>query len=74
MSRTDELSAADLPNKELRPLVRVALDAGWKLTRGGKHYKLTSPAGACVFMSGTGVGSRGVQNMRSVLKRAGLDV
>lgn len=32
-------------HKDIRPLVRAAVDAGWELSYRGKHPKLTAPDG-----------------------------
>jgi hypothetical protein len=33
-------------SKDLRPIVRAAMDQGWTMTASGKHLKLTSPDGS----------------------------
>lgn len=58
-----------------RALVRKAIAAGWVLTMGGKHYRLTSPQGKVVVFSGSARGAKGrsLPNFRATLRRAGLE-
>lgn len=60
---------------EYGPLVEAAIEAGWTLERtGGNHLKLQSPDGKVVFLPSSPSDWRGAKNMRSLLRRYGLDV
>lgn len=61
--------------KELRPLVRAAIAAGWTVTKtGGGHLRFRSPTGALVFAPSTPSDHRSVKNTAAELRRHGLDL
>jgi predicted RNA binding protein YcfA (HicA-like mRNA interferase family) len=68
---------AQIKCKELKPIVRLAIDQGWQVSiTGGNHLVFRSPAGASVYTAGTPSKARGryLLNVRADLRRAGLDV
>lgn len=65
------MSDASEMNKFLKQVRR----AGWAVERTRKqHWKVTSPSGKPFFLPSTPSEYRSLQNCRSLLKRAGLDV
>lgn len=59
---------------EYGPLIEAALAAGWTLERtGGGHLRLRSPEGASVVFPSSPSDWRGARNLRSTLRRYGLD-
>ena len=66
------------PPKGVRPLFEAAEKAGWriKLKGGANHWVLMAPDGVTIITYGGTVNDKGRkrQNLRSDLRRAGLDV
>ena len=61
--------------RELRLLAESAVRAGWQISQtSGSHYRWTSPAGATVISAGTPGCHRAALNVRSLLRRHGLDL
>lgn len=61
--------------RELRGLARAAQQAGWTIRlTGGDHLRWESPDGTVVHSSGSPSDRREFMNVRSRLRRAGLDV
>jgi hypothetical protein len=62
--------------QEARSLMRRAVRQGWAITvTNGGHIRLTPPDGGTPIIAAlTSSGGRGVNNLRSLLKRAGVDV
>ncbi len=60
--------------KDYRPMVRAALDAGWRIKETAKgHIKLMSPDGeTSVILPSSSRSTRGIQNVASILKKAGV--
>lgn len=62
-------------SKDLRVVARIARRHGWTIeTTKRSHIRFTSPAGRTVFAAGTPSDRRGLRNLISDLRRAGLDV
>ena len=63
-------------DKELRPIVRELIDAGYEVERApgkGAHYIVRTKAGQRVFsLPSTPGRGRAIQNLRAALKRQGL--
>ena len=60
-------------HRDLRPLVEAALGAGWEVTKTGSgHLRFKSPTGALVFTGSTPSDHRAVENVRALLRNAGL--
>lgn len=60
---------------KVRELVRAAQAAGWRVElTGGGHVKFLPPGGRPVFGSQTPSDPSAWRNMRSDLRRAGLEV
>jgi predicted RNA binding protein YcfA (HicA-like mRNA interferase family) len=56
------------------PVVEAAMAAGWTLERtGGDHLRLKAPHGPIVILPSSGSDWRGAKNLRSMLRRNGLD-
>lgn len=67
------LHPRDIPNKEMRALAQMAVDAGWViLQRRNGHLAWRSPEGATVFTSYTPSDRRAVGKIRTDLRRNGL--
>jgi ribosomal protein L2 len=60
--------------RELADLYRSAQDEGCTLTRNSKHIQVQLPSGAKVFGPLTSSDRRCYLNIRSQLRRAGLDL
>lgn len=61
--------------KDVRKWIRVAERAGWSVQyTGGKHLKWTPPAGPFIISGTTQSEPRGFHNLRSRLRKAGLDI
>lgn len=63
-------------SRVLREWAEKAARAGWRVTRTrNSHLKWQSPDGKVVFSAGTpGAGRRSLENTRSDLRRAGLEI
>jgi hypothetical protein len=59
--------------KELRALLTLAENQGWRVTMTQKnHYKLVAPNGKVVFTSSTPSDSRAIKNIERDLRSGGL--
>lgn len=65
-----------MPSKEMKKLFRAVKDHGWRVRRRrNNHFLLLSPDGEeKVFCSGTPSDHRAVDNVKSDLARAGLEL
>lgn len=72
--RLNPLMAGDYPYREARPYVRAAIEQGWTLEHGGKHFKLRSPTGQTVVMAGTPSDPNAYKAIQRDLRRAGVPV
>lgn len=62
--------------KEYRPLLAACRDAGWEVRKSKNGLLAYPPAGGrpIPFHGTPAVGNRSLENMRSQLRRAGLEV
>ena len=60
--------------RDYQPLVRKAIDAGWRVVHRRRHVQLYSPHGVIVCLSATPSDWRGLANLRAQLCRAGVSV
>ena len=59
--------------KELRSLLNIATDQGWKIERAkNNHIKLLAPNGKIVFVSSTPSDHRALENIKRDLRVNGL--
>lgn len=62
-------------HRDLRDLAKAAVQAGWTLFKtGGDHIKWRSPSGAIVFSASTPSDFRVARNVRTELRKRGLDI
>lgn len=62
-------------DRDYRNLIRKAVAQGWTAsTTAGGHIRLDAPTGgASLFVAKTSYGGRGERNLRSLLRRHGVD-
>lgn len=62
-------------DREVRKIAKLAEKAGWTVSfTKGHHIKFTSPEGKPIFASGTPGDHRATKNLKSDLRRAGLEI
>jgi hypothetical protein len=76
--KPDRASTKGVKPRAYRDLLDRAVAQGWTLTwTGDNHIRLDPPSGHVpsgpVFGAGTSGGGRGVQNLRALLRRHGVD-
>lgn len=70
--RDNPVPVGSIPNRMMRDVVRVAVDQGWRLEHGGKHFKLYSPDGRMVTISGTPSDTNAYKAAARQLRHAGV--
>jgi len=71
-SQNDPLRGVN--DRDYRNLIRKAVAQGWSAsTTNGGHIRLDGPTGQSLFVAKTSYGGRGERNLRSLLRRHGVD-
>lgn len=66
---------SSIRNKDMRNIVRQALDQGWRMKRRKSgHIKLIGPDGQVYFTGSTTSDNRAVKALRADLRRRGVKI